>query len=69
MSIKSVTEQARELFIRRFRNIRKREQAMLTRADEEVGLTAEDAAHYESRIQGKVPHDFGSYDKSKSAMS
>ena len=70
MKTQSVIDQARELFIRKIRGIRRREQAMLTRLDEEVGLTAEDAAQYESSIQGKVPHDFSqSYGRSNSAMS
>ena len=70
MKPQSVIEQARELFIRKLRGIRRREQAMLTRTDEEIGLTAEDAANYESSIQGKVPHDFSkSYARSKSSMS
>lgn len=65
----SVLEQARVLFIRRHQRIRQREQSMLARLDEEVGLTAEDAAHYQSQIQGKVPHDFAGYDRSSTAMS
>ncbi|MCM1984485.1 hypothetical protein [Lyngbya confervoides] len=70
MSAKSVIDQARDLFIRKIRRIRRREQAMLARTDEEIGLTAQDAARYESSIQGKIPHDFSvAYDRSKSAMS
>jgi len=65
----SVLERARALFIRRHQQIRQREQSMLARLDEEVGLTAEDAANYESQIQGKVPHDFAGYDRSGRAMS
>ncbi|NET32560.1 MAG: DUF4278 domain-containing protein [Cyanothece sp. SIO1E1] len=65
----SVLERARALFIRNAQRMRRREQAMLTRLDEEVGLTAEDAAHYESRIQGKMPHDFAGYSRSHTAMS
>ncbi|NER81187.1 MAG: DUF4278 domain-containing protein [Leptolyngbya sp. SIO1D8] len=64
-----VFERARVLFIRRHQKIRQREQSMLVRLDEEVGLTAEDATHYESQIQGKVPHDFAGYDRSNTAMS
>lgn len=65
----SVLERARALFIRRHQRIRQREQSMLARLDEEVGLTAADAANYESQIQGKVPHDFAGYDRSDTAMS
>ncbi|MDJ0708085.1 MAG: DUF4278 domain-containing protein [Leptolyngbyaceae cyanobacterium MO_188.B28] len=65
----SVLERVRNLFMRRHRRIRQREQSMLARLNEEVGLTAEDAAHYESQIQGKIPHDFAGYDRSPTAMS
>ena len=64
-----VLERVRNLFMRRHRRIRQREQSMLARLNEEVGLTAEDAARYESQIQGKIPHDFAGYDRSPTAMS
>ncbi len=60
---------SRALFIERHQKVRQRERSMLTRLDEEVGLSVEDAAHYESHIQGKVPHDFAGYDRSRSGMS
>ncbi|MEM7796522.1 MAG: DUF4278 domain-containing protein [Cyanobacteria bacterium P01_C01_bin.118] len=59
----------RSLVMKHLRNIRRREHSMLVRAAEDVGLPMEDAAEYESHIQGKVPHDFASYDRSPSAMS
>lgn len=66
----SILERARTLMIGRHQMIRRREQSMLARLDEEVGLTAKDAAEYESHIQGKIRHNFWkSYDRSKSAMS
>lgn len=65
----SIVERSRALFIRRHRKLRQREQSMLARLDEEVGRSAEDATHYESHIQGKVPHDFADYDRSNTAMS
>jgi hypothetical protein len=38
--------------------------------DESVGLTAADAANYESHIQGKLRHNFWTtYDRSQAAMS
>jgi hypothetical protein len=64
-----VVDRARDLFIRHHQAIRRREQAMMVRLDAEVGLKVKDAASYESRIQGKVPHDFGGYDRSRAAMS
>lgn len=64
-----IADQARSLLMRHHQRIRRREQAMLTRLDEEVGLSAADAARYESHIQGKTRHDFGGYDRSGAAMS
>ncbi|MEO0828517.1 MAG: DUF4278 domain-containing protein [Cyanobacteria bacterium J06635_1] len=65
----NILERMRNLVMRRHRRIRQREQSMLGRLNEEVGLTAEDATQYESEIQGKTPHDFGGYDRSHKAMS
>ncbi len=66
----SLDERMRRLVVRHLDNIRRREQSMLTRAEKDVGLTTDETAtNYESRIQGKVPHDFGGYDRSSSAMS
>ncbi|ESA35713.1 hypothetical protein N836_10630 [Leptolyngbya sp. Heron Island J] len=59
----------RGLVIKHLRNIRRREHSMLVRAAEDVGLPTKDAAEYESHIQGKVPHDFAGYDRSRAAMS
>ncbi len=59
----------RSLVMKHLRNIRRREHSMLVRAAEDVGLPAENAAEYESHIQGKIPHDFAGYDRSRSAMS
>jgi hypothetical protein len=66
----SMAERMRMLAVKHVRNIRQREQSLLARLDEEVGLTAEDAAHYESHIQGKLRHNFWqTYDRSSAAMS
>ena len=59
----------RKLVMKHLRNIRRREHSMLVRAAEDVGLPTENAAEYESHIQGKIPHDFAGYDRSRSAMS
>lgn len=59
----------RKLVMTHLHNIRRREHSMLMRAAKDVGQPAEDAAKYESHIQGKVPHDFAGYDRSRSAMS
>lgn len=64
-----VTDMARNLFLRHHQRIRRREQVMMLRLGAEVGLPVDEAAHYESHIQGKVPHDFSGYDRSSVAMS
>jgi hypothetical protein len=64
-----VVDLARNLFIRHHQRMRRREQGMMVRLAAEVGIPVEDAAHYESHIQGKLPHDFSGYDRSSTAMS
>ncbi|MGB7412788.1 MAG: DUF4278 domain-containing protein [Thermosynechococcaceae cyanobacterium] len=51
-----LSERSRALMAGHRQSIRKREQAMLNRLDEEVGLETDKAAHYESHIQGKIRH-------------
>ena len=65
----SIKAWMRSLVMKHLRNIRRREHSMLVRAAKDVGLPMENAAEYESHIQGKIPHDFAGYDRSKSAMS
>ncbi len=65
----SIPDLARNLFIRRHQRSRRREQGMMVRLAAEVGISVEDAAHYESHIQGKMPHDFSGYDRGSAAMS
>jgi hypothetical protein len=65
----SISDLARNLFIRRHQRSRRREQGMMVRLAAEVGMPIEDAAHYESHIQGKMPHDFSGYDRGSAAMS
>jgi hypothetical protein len=65
----SVMDKARQLFIWHHQHSRKREQGMMVRLAAEVGISVDDAAHYESHIQGKLPHDFDSYDRNSAAMS
>ena len=65
----NIPDLARNLFIRRHQRSRRREQGMMVRLAAEVGLPVEDAAHYESHIQGKMPHDFSGYDRGSAAMS
>ncbi|MGB3311780.1 MAG: DUF4278 domain-containing protein [Nodosilinea sp.] len=65
----SISDLARNLFIRRHQRSRRREQGMMVRLAAEVGIPIADAAHYESHIQGKMPHDFSGYDRGSAAMS
>lgn len=65
----TVAAMARNLFIRHHQRNRKREQGMMVRLAAEVGIPVEVAAHYHSQIQGKLPHDFSSYDRSYVSMS
>jgi hypothetical protein len=65
----AVVVMARNLFIRHHQRSRRREQGMMIRLAAEVGIPVEVAAHYESHVQGKLPHDFAGYDRSSSAMS
>jgi hypothetical protein len=65
----TVATLARNLFIRHHQRSRKREQGMMVRLAAEVGIPVENAAAYESHVQGKLPHDFSGYDRSASAMS
>ena len=65
----SIKEQMRALLTQHVRNIRRREQSMLARADEKIGVSWDSIAHYEMSIQGKIPHDFTGYDRSHAAMS
>jgi hypothetical protein len=60
---------SRDLFVRHHQNARKREQGMMVRLAEEVGISAEVAGQYGSQIQGKMPHDFSGYDRSGSSAS
>lgn len=66
----AISKQSRALMASHRQLIRQREQTMLTRLDEEVGLDTDKATHYESHIQGKLRHSFvKGYDRSKAAMS
>ncbi len=65
----SIQSQSRALMMRHHQRIRSREQSMLLRLHEELGLDL-DATSYHSQIQGKTPSDFTStYDRGSSAMS
>lgn len=60
---------ARNLMMKHHRNVKRRQQVMLTRLAAEAGLTA-DVTQYWNHIQGKVhPSFWNTYDRSNAAMS
>ncbi|NES72228.1 MAG: hypothetical protein F6K24_47055 [Okeania sp. SIO2D1] len=62
-------EQARALMIRHNQIIRNRQQSLLGRAAEEIGLDI-DTAHYNNHIQGKIRPEFrNNYARSGSSLS
>lgn len=66
----SIDDRARSMMMQHHRSIKQRQQAMLSRLDAEVGLTARDATHYWNHIQGKVhPGFWATYDRSHAALS
>jgi hypothetical protein len=65
-----VIDRSRELMMQHQRAIKTRQQAMLTRLANQVGLPSKDAGQYWNRIQGKVHPSFrATYDRSAAAMS
>lgn len=69
-SAPSVQEQARWLMMSHHRNVKRRQQAMLGRLDQEVGLTATQANRFWNHIRGTAHPSFNdSYDRSHVAMS
>lgn len=66
----SVKEQARWLMMSHHKNVKRRQQAMLTRLDAKVGLPASEATHFWNHIRGEAHPSFGaSYDRSQATMS
>lgn len=66
----SVDNMARSLMINETRQIKRRQQDMLSRLATEVGVSADDVDHNWSRIQGKLHPTFrGNYDRGGAAMS
>lgn len=69
-AVQTVQDKARSLMMGHHRTVKRRQQAMLSRLDAEVGLTAADASKYWNHIQGKVhPSFLSSYDRSGAALS
>jgi len=66
----SVDNLARSLMLNETRQIKQRQQDMLSRLATEVGVSADDVAQHWSRVQGKLHPSFRSnYDRSSAAMS
>jgi hypothetical protein len=66
----SVKEQARQLMMNHHKNVKRRQQSMLTRLDSQVGLPVSEATHFWNHICGEVHPSFGdSYDRSQATMS
>lgn len=66
----SVQERARQLMMSHHKNVKRRQQAMLTRSDAEVGLSAKEASRFWNHIRGEAHPSFeASYDRSQAAMS
>jgi hypothetical protein len=66
----SVKEQARWLMMNHHKNVKRRQQSMLSRLDAKVGLPASEAAHFWNHIRGEAHPSFdASYDRSHAAMS
>lgn len=62
-------EKARALMQRHYQIIKNRQQSMLGRAGEELGLPGE-IRHYWNPVQGKInPSAWASYDRSNATMS
>lgn len=65
----SVEDKARTMLMGHHRNVKRRQQAMLTRLASDVGLDA-DVTQYWNHIQGKVhPSFWSTYDRSGAASS
>lgn len=69
-AVLDVQDRARTLMMNHHRSIKRRQQAMLSRLDVEVGLPVDEAAKYWNHVQGKVHPSFrATYDRSGAALS
>jgi hypothetical protein len=65
----STQEKARALMMRHYQLVKNRQQSMLERVGEEIGLP-EEASNYWNPIQGKIdPTVRATYDRSNATMS
>lgn len=69
-STSSVRERARLLMMGHHKSVKRRQQAMLSRLDAEVGLPTSEATHFWNHVRGEAHPSFSaSYDRSQAAMS
>jgi hypothetical protein len=67
---RAIEEQARTLMLNHHRCVKQREQAMLIRMNERVGLPISEAIRFWNPVQGKVPSShWPTYDRSPVTMS
>jgi hypothetical protein len=65
----STQERARALMVHHYQMVKNRQQSMLGRVGEELGLSME-VSHYWNPIQGKIEHGARiTYDRSNATMS
>ncbi|MFN6570689.1 hypothetical protein A6770_09250 [Nostoc minutum NIES-26] len=65
----SIQEKSRALMVRQYHQVKNRQQSMMMRAAQELGLP-EEASHYWNPIQGKIEHTTRLiYGSSHAAMS
>ncbi|MBW4613442.1 MAG: hypothetical protein KME21_09190 [Desmonostoc vinosum HA7617-LM4] len=65
----SIADKSRALMVRQYQQVKNRQQSMLMRAAQELGLP-EEISHYWNPIQGKIdPTTRMIYDRSNATMS
>lgn len=66
----SIQEKSRAIMMRQYQQVKNRQQSMLMRAAQELGLPAEELSHYWNPTQGKIdPTTRTIYGSSNASMS
>ncbi|MBD2362386.1 MULTISPECIES: hypothetical protein [Nostocaceae] len=66
----SIQEKSRAIMVRQYQQVKNRQQSMLMRAAQEMGIPTEEASHYWNPIQGKIdPTTRVIYGRSNATMS
>lgn len=69
-SVLTIQDRARSLMMNRHRSVKRRQQAMLSRLDAEVGISADEASRFWNHIQGQVhPSFWATYERSHATIS